>query len=37
MVLEGILSFDLSGACDLESLLCAGIGFHLWHNAIIKN
>jgi hypothetical protein len=31
MALVSVFSFYLSGSGHLESLLGAGIGFHLWH------
>ena len=26
-----MLSFDLSGAGELEAFLCSGVGLHFWH------
>jgi hypothetical protein len=27
-----VFSFDLTRTCQLETLLCTGFGFHLWHD-----
>lgn len=32
-----MFTLDFSRSSELESLLRAGIGFHLWHNALLIN
>ena len=34
VTLERMLTLDFTRSSKSETLLCAGIGFHLWHNAL---